>query len=113
MTSGARDDSKPVIVIAVFTPVEGRRDELIAAQRATIPAVLEEAGCLLYAIHDAEDGTITMIEKWADQAALDLHATGEPSARMAAAVAPHLAEPVRIVAMSGIAVGVDETRTAL
>ncbi len=53
-----------VVVTAVFHPVAGRTADLVAALRASIPAVHEEQGCQLYAIHDAEDGTITMIEKW-------------------------------------------------
>jgi hypothetical protein len=36
-----------VVVTAIFHPVEGRTTELTG-----------------YAIHDVEDGTITMIEKW-------------------------------------------------
>jgi hypothetical protein len=51
----------PVVVTAVFHPVEGRAAELIDALRAGIPAVHNEQGCRLYAIHDADDGTITMI----------------------------------------------------
>ena len=54
-----------VVVTAVFHPAEGRTAELIDALRATIPAVHQEQGCRLYAIHHAEDGTITMIENLA------------------------------------------------
>ena len=49
-----------VVVTAVFTPIDGQRDRLIAALREAIPAVHAEPGCLLYAIHDADDGTITL-----------------------------------------------------
>ena len=65
-----------VVVTAVFHPVPGRTAELIDALRATIPAVHQEEGCRLYAIHDAEDGTITMIEKWDSAEALATHASG-------------------------------------
>jgi quinol monooxygenase YgiN len=34
-----------------------------------MPAVHAEEGCLLYAIHAASDGTVVMIEKWAEPAA--------------------------------------------
>ena len=40
-----------VVVTAVFHPAEGRTAELVDALRATIPAVREERGCRLYAIH--------------------------------------------------------------
>ena len=62
-----------VIVTAVFHPVPGRSAELASAMRAGIEAVHAEPGCELYAIHDAEDGTITMIEKWASRADLEAH----------------------------------------
>ena len=74
----------PVVVTAVFHPSPGRTAELIDALRATIPGVHREEGCLLYAIHDAADGTITMIEKWTSAEALDAHASGDavkPSGR--------------------------------
>ena len=65
-----------VVVVAVFSPLEGRRPELRAALRAGIAAAHAERGCLLYAIHDADDGTIVMIEKWESRADLDAHAEG-------------------------------------
>ena len=52
-----------VIVTAVFYPKPGKKQELAEAMRRGIEAVHTEDGCELYAIHDAEDGTITMIEK--------------------------------------------------
>jgi quinol monooxygenase YgiN len=98
-------DIAHVSVVAVFTPRPGARDALIAALRETIPAVHDEPGCLLYAIHDAEDGTIVMVEKWATAAHLARHADGPASTRMAARVAPHLDEPVRIVPMTALPAG--------
>ena len=44
-----------------------------------------EPGCLLYAIHDADDGTITMIEKWESVADLDAHGSGPAVAALQAA----------------------------
>lgn len=43
----------PVVVTAVFHPLDEHRDVLIAALRQTIPAVHHEEGRLLYAIHPA------------------------------------------------------------
>ena len=72
----------PVVVTAVFRPTPGRKDDLVEALRTTMPAVHAERGCLLYAIHDAEDGTITMIEKWDSAEDLDAHGSG-PAVRPA------------------------------
>ena len=95
----------PVVVTAVFRPVAGRRDELVEALRSTIPGVHDEQGCLLYAIHEADDGTITMIEKWESAADLEAHASGEAVKPLQAATAELLAEPVRVVTMEPIPVG--------
>ena len=89
-----------VVVTAVFRPVAGRHDELVEALRSTIPGVHAEQGCLLYAIHDAEDGTITMIEKWESVADLDAHGSGPAVAALQAATGELLAEPVHVVRMT-------------
>lgn len=94
-----------VVVTAVFTPLPGRRDELVGALRAGIEATHAEEGCLLYAIHDADDGTITMIEKWATRSDLDAHATGEAIAIVQRDTAGLLAGPVAVTTMTPLPVG--------
>ena len=101
-----------VIVTAVFTPSPGQRDALIAALSEGIPAVHAEPGCELYAIHDADDGTIVMIERWTSRADLDAHAAGAAVARLGELTKPHLAEPVEVVTMTPLPVG-DPGRGAL
>lgn len=98
----------PVVVTAVFHPLEGHREELVSALRAAIPAVHEEDGCLLYAIHDAEDGTITMIEKWGSREQLAAHAAGEAVKALGAIVGPHIAEPTTVTTMEPLAAGSDD-----
>jgi quinol monooxygenase YgiN len=95
----------PVVVTAVFHPAPGRKDDLVEAFRSTIPGVHAEAGCLLYAIHDAADGTITMIEKWASVADLDAHGSGPAVAALGAATKDLLAAPPTVVRMTPIPVG--------
>lgn len=95
----------PVVVTAVFTPVEGRRDDLVEALRSTMPGVHAEPGCLLYAIHDAADGTITMIEKWASVEDLDAHGSGEAVASLGAAIDGLVTAPAHVTRMTPIPVG--------
>ena len=102
----------PVVVTAVFRPLPGRSADLVEALRTTMPAVHDEPGCLLYAIHDADDGTVTMIEKWASVADLDAHGEGAPVAALSAAVEGLLAAPVTVVRMTPVPVG-DPARGAL
>jgi quinol monooxygenase YgiN len=97
-----------VVVTAVFHPVEGRTAELIGALRATIPAVHDERGCRLYAIHDAEDGTITMIEKWDSREDLDAHAGGQAVKALQEAVAGLVAKPATVTIMTPLPAGTAE-----
>ena len=55
--------STPVVVTAYFRPAPGQHDQVVEALQRAIPAVHEEPGCELYAIHDAPDGTIVMQPK--------------------------------------------------
>ncbi len=95
----------PVVVTAVFSPAPGRKDDLVEALRSTMPGVHAEAGCLLYAIHDAEDGTITMIEKWESVADLDAHGSGPAVAALGAAVDGLVAGPAHVTRMTPLPVG--------
>ena len=94
-----------VVVTAVFHPVPGRRDDLAEALRSAMPGVHAEAGCLLYAIHDAEDGTITMIEKWESVADLDAHGSGPAVASLGAAIDGLVTGPALVTRMTPIPVG--------
>jgi quinol monooxygenase YgiN len=98
----------PVVVTAVFHPVPGRTADLIAAVRDTIPAVHDEAGCLLYAIHDADDGTITMIEKWESRDLLAAHAAGPAVAALGAAIAGLVESPPTVTTMTPLPAGTAE-----
>lgn len=98
----------PVVVTAVFTPAAGAKDRLVEALRTAIAEVHEEQGCELYAIHDAEDGTITMIEKWESAELLDAHGAGAAVARLNSSVGQLLAAPVVVTRMTPIPAGTDE-----
>lgn len=97
-----------VVVTAVFHAAPGARSALIEALKKGIPAVHAEPGCVLYSIHDAEDGSIVMIEKWSSQADLDAHASGQAVEALTSLIGPHLAGPVVVTAMTPIPAGADE-----
>ncbi len=72
-------------VIAIVTAKPGRREEILAAFRANVPAVRAEKGCIEYGpTIDAEGfgafqakmgpDTFVVIETWADADALKAHA---------------------------------------
>lgn len=97
-----------VIVTAVFTPAEGQRDQLVGALQEAIPGVHEEKGCELYAIHDADDCTIVMIEKWTAREDLDAHSIGAPVERLRELTGPFLAGPAVVTTMTPLPAGGDE-----
>lgn len=94
-----------VVVTAVFRPAPGREAELVEALSRSIPAVHDEDGCLLYAIHDATDGTITMIEKWTSDDALAAHAGGAAVKALQANLAGLLTAAATVTTMSPIPAG--------
>ncbi|WP_374946731.1 putative quinol monooxygenase [Agreia sp.] len=97
--------SEAVVVTAIFRPVAGARDEVVRALSSGIAEVHSETGCELYAIHDAPDGTIVMIEKWSSNADLDAHAAGEIVARMTAPLAGLLESPAEVTRLAPIPAG--------
>ena len=91
-----------VVVTAVFYPKPGKKQELAQAMQRGIAAVHEEKGCELYAIHDAEDGTITMLEKWTTAEDLDAHGAGEPVQTLNADIAELIEKPTLVTRMTPI-----------
>ncbi len=111
MTSTA-NLSDPVVVTAVFYPAEGSKEAALAAVEPAIAAVHWEPGCLLYALHDAPDGTLVMIEKWESVAHLDQHGKGEAVAALHTALDPHLAAPTKVTRLVPLPTG-EESKGAL
>ncbi|MGH8248374.1 MAG: putative quinol monooxygenase [Gammaproteobacteria bacterium] len=84
-------------VVAIVTAKPGKREEILKAIRANLPAVRAEKGCIEYGpAVDAEGigpfqtkagpDTIFVIEKWADADALKAHADAPHMAAYAAKV---------------------------
>lgn len=90
------DTATPVVVTAYFHPRPGAREQVLAALEPAIAAVHDEDGCELYAIHDAPDGSIVMLEKWTSADLLDAHGQGQPVAQLNAALAGLLERPVAV-----------------
>ena len=67
-----------------------------ALEKAIQRTHADDAGCLLYALHQAPD-RLVMIEKWADQAALDAHSRGEGLAQLIADLDGKLTAELEVV----------------
>lgn len=100
-----------VIVTAVFTPRDGSFSHVAAALSPSIAEVHEEQGCLLYAIHEAPNGQIIMIEKWETAELLDAHGEGEAVKRLNASLEGLLQEPVEVTRLSPIPAGTEHQGT--
>ena len=96
-----------VVVTAVFQPKPGKQKELAEAMRRGIEAVHTEKGCELYAIHDAEDGTVTMIEKWTTVEDLDVHGAGAAVETLNADIGELIEKPTLVTRMTPIAAGTE------
>jgi quinol monooxygenase YgiN len=99
------ESAEPLVVTAVFAPADGCHDRVVDALRPAIAAVHREPGCLLYAIHDAPDGTIVMIEKWVSAQLLDQHGAGDAVAELNRSLDGLLARPVEVTRLVPIAAG--------
>jgi quinol monooxygenase YgiN len=65
-----------VVVVATIRPRPEHRAEVIAAMEKAIADVhAYDDGCLLYALHEADD-RLVMVEKWASAEALAEHSRG-------------------------------------
>ena len=86
-----------VVVTAVFQPKPGKQKE----------AVHTEKGCELYAIHDAEDGTVTMIEKWTTVEDLDVHGDSDQVKILRTDIADLIEGPATVTRMTPIPAGTE------
>jgi len=103
--------TNPVIVTAYFEPADGKKEALLEVPGEFIPRVHEEQGCELYAIHEAPDGSLVMIEKWATLADLEAHGAGAVMAEINVAFQGKLAGAPRVVTLAPLPFG--GTRGAL
>ena len=72
-----KETSVSIIIVATAFPKPEHRGEVIAAFEKAEDAVhAAEDGCLLYALHEGPDGRLVMIEKYADQDAVNVHVAG-------------------------------------
>ena len=100
--------STPVVVTAYFRTAHGQHDQVVEALRPAIAAVHEEPGCELYAIHDAPDGTIVMIEKWTSVRDLDDHGAGEAVRALNASLEGLLASPTEVTRLVPLPAGTED-----
>lgn len=99
------NSSDPVVVTAHFRPKPEHRAAVVDALRVAIPRVHNEPGCELYAITDAPDGSIVMIEKWSTVGELDAHGSSPAVVDLVAALDGLLEAPVEVTRLVPVPIG--------
>jgi quinol monooxygenase YgiN len=94
-----------VIVTAHFEAHEGHEQNLIDALRESIPAVHAEPGCLMFALHRAENRSVVLLEKWESEELLKTHLDGDPVAALVDRIAPHIAKSPEVVRLTAVPAG--------
>lgn len=78
--------SQAVAVIATSVTQAEHRSQVVAALKRAVAATLSEPGCEQYALHlnRNDENCFVMIERWRDQASIDVHARGAAFTELAA-----------------------------
>lgn len=102
--ASAKDDGPVIATVAVFQVNEGMSAEFEDVMRGLVAAVhAAEPGTLLYALHrEGETNTYYMLERYANQAAQDAHATTDEVRAFFPMLGPLLAEPLELIRLTEI-----------
>ena len=65
-----------IVLLVEYSPVEGKKDELLEALTSGAAAVHAENGCEKYAFHSTKE-KVYLIECWASKEELAAHAEGD------------------------------------
>lgn len=97
-----------VVVVATIVPRPERRDDVRAALSHAVGRThAEDHGCLLYALHESENG-FCMIEKWATARDLEVHGTGSAITELGAALHDALVEAPDVRVFKAVPAGTEE-----
>lgn len=93
------------VVVALIRPVEGKTAEVRQHLEAVIPAVHQESGCEIYALHESTDGTLIFVEAWASRQQWVDHIEGPTVAEINARLDGLLASPAEVHEAYGVPAG--------
>jgi quinol monooxygenase YgiN len=101
-----------VVVVATITPQPEHAQAVRDAVLAAVPQVHTEEGCERYALHEARDGSLVMIEQWAGPEALAAHGKGEPFTELSQQLEGKLAGAPQLRVLTAVPTG-DQAKGAL
>ncbi len=91
-----------IVVVAVLHPSPQHLEQAMSGVMTAVPGILAEDGCLLYAPHIADDGTIVIVERWESRADLEAHSTGIAVEILRSGVAGLMASPAVVTVMAPV-----------
>lgn len=95
--------NQSVIVIASFTPKDGKEQEVANILRVMVSSSRSEAGCTCYDLYRKESSNLfTLFESYRDQVALEEHRQTEHYKNFRAQIAELLKEPAQVNILQGI-----------
>jgi quinol monooxygenase YgiN len=101
-----------VVVVATITPQPEHAEAVKDAVLAAVPQVHTEDGCLRYALHEARDGSLVMIEEWESPEALATHGKGAALQELSGRLDGKLTGAPELTLLTGIPAG-DEVKGRL
>jgi quinol monooxygenase YgiN len=90
------DMTDPIVVVATLRPKPDSAAELERLVTGYVPTGQRDDGNLRYALHEAGEGVLVVIEQWASQAALEAHGANAAFTAFSTAAAELLASPLEV-----------------
>lgn len=84
----------PCIVIVRLVPLAGKREAVVRLLRELIPEIQRGPGCEKYALLEAVDGDVVLIEKWSSREHWQAHFEWAPIVRLKKELADSVVLPV-------------------
>jgi quinol monooxygenase YgiN len=108
MSAEKMSPADEVVVVATIIPKPERRDDVRAALIHAVGRThAEDAGCLLYALHESDRG-FCMIERWASADALRVHGAGAAIAELGPTLSDGLASAPDLQVYQAVPAGTEE-----
>ncbi|WIB62951.1 putative quinol monooxygenase [Curtobacterium sp. MCBD17_040] len=102
----------PIVVVATFRPKPESVADLTAAVQEYVPVAQQDEGNLRYALHEAGEGVLVLIEQWSGQQALEQHGAAPEFTAFTQRVQPLLASPLEVRVLRPVPLG-DDAKGAL
>lgn len=102
----------PIVVIATLRPKPDSAAALLQLVEEYVPTGQQDEGNLRYALHEAGDGVLVVVEQWSSQDTLEAHGANPAFTEFSTAAKDLLASPLEVRVLRPRPLG-DEHKGAL